>query len=126
MRPGPARRPWTFPARFRTVAEDRLRREPSGVAAQTRWVHLTREIERVLKPLAVLGIHLQRDQTREILALRKPAKVAARIRSFSLPPVGPTRYCCGSEIAGDSMIAERVKQIGMSPTLRVAALWRAS
>ena len=62
------------PARFRTVAEDRLRREPSGAAAQTRWVHLTREIERVLKPLAVLGIHLQRDQTREILALRKPAK----------------------------------------------------
>jgi hypothetical protein len=62
------------PGRFRAVSEDRLRREPSGGPPQARWVHLTREIERVLKPLAVQGIHLQRDQTREIIALRKPAK----------------------------------------------------
>jgi hypothetical protein len=60
--------------RFRVEADDRLIREPGGVETSTRWVHLTREIERVLKPFSVQGIHLQRDQTREILALRKPAK----------------------------------------------------
>jgi hypothetical protein len=63
-----------IPARFRVEAEDRLARMPAGGATSTRWVHLTREIERVLKPLSILGIHLQRDQTREILALRKPPK----------------------------------------------------
>jgi hypothetical protein len=62
------------PARFRVEAEDRLAREIVGGATSTRWVHLTREIERVLKPFSILGIHLQRDQTREILALRKPPK----------------------------------------------------
>jgi len=63
-----------IPGRFRVVAEDRLAREPAGSETSTRWVHLTRELERVLKPLSIQGIHLQRDQTREILALRKPAK----------------------------------------------------
>ena len=63
-----------IPGRFRVEADDRLAREPAGTATRTRWVHLTREIERALKPFTVLGIHLQRDQTREILALRKPAK----------------------------------------------------
>ena len=62
------------PGRFRVEAVDSLTREPGGIAASTRWVHLTREIERVLKPFSILGIHLQRDQTREILALRKPRK----------------------------------------------------
>ena len=62
------------PARFRVEADDRLPREASGGEARTRWVHLTREVERVLKPFSVQGIHLQRDQTREILALRKPSK----------------------------------------------------
>jgi len=63
-----------IPGRFRVEAENRLSREPAGTETSTRWVHLTREIERVLKPFSVLGIHLQRDQTREILALRRPAK----------------------------------------------------
>ncbi len=62
------------PGRFRVEAEDRLSREPAQSRTGTRWVHLTREIERVLKPFSVQGIHLQRDQTREILALRKAAK----------------------------------------------------
>ena len=62
------------PGRFRVEADDRVIREPGGTESRTRWVHLTREIERVLKPFSVQGIHLQRDQTREILALRKPAK----------------------------------------------------
>ena len=63
-----------IPGRFRVVAEDSVRREPAGTEAYTRWVHLNREIERVLKPLSVQGIRLQRDQTREILALRKPSR----------------------------------------------------
>ena len=63
-----------IPGRFRVETEDRLSREPAGSQKRTRWVHLTREVERVLKPFSIQGIHLQRDQTREILALRKPAK----------------------------------------------------
>ena len=69
------------PNRFRVEADDRLSREPAG-KPRLRWVHLTREIERVLKPFQVQGIHLQRDQTREILAVRKatpkPASTASR------------------------------------------------
>ena len=57
--------------RFRVKADDRVVRENSGQPTRTRWVHPTREIERLLKPLSVQGIHLQRDQTREILALHK-------------------------------------------------------
>lgn len=60
-----------IPGRFRVEALDRVAREPAGSQTRTRWVHLTREIERVLKPLSVQGIHLQRDQMREILAVRK-------------------------------------------------------
>ena len=59
------------PGRFRVEADDKLVREPAGTELRTRWVHPTREIERALKPFSVQGIHLQRDQTREILALRK-------------------------------------------------------
>jgi hypothetical protein len=63
-----------IPGRFRVETNDRLSREPAGSQTRTRWVHLTREIERALKPFSIQGIHLQRDQTREILALRKPDK----------------------------------------------------
>ncbi len=71
---GPRKIVQDIPGRFRVEAEDRLSREPAGSETCIRWVHLTREIERVLKPFSIQGIHLQRDQTREILALRKPAK----------------------------------------------------
>ena len=63
-----------IPGRFRVEAEDRVRREPSGTQTLPRWVHLNREIERVLRPLSVQGIRLQRDQTREILAIRKATR----------------------------------------------------
>ena len=55
-------------------AEDQLARESTGGKPRMRWVHLTREIERVLKPFLVQGINLQRDQTREILAARKASR----------------------------------------------------
>jgi hypothetical protein len=58
------------PARFRIVAEDRIVREAAQLAEAARWPHANREIERALDGIAVEGVHLQRDQVREILAVR--------------------------------------------------------
>ena len=56
------------PGRFRIIADDKLLHEDSGLPDRQRWVHPTREIERALAPLAIQGIHLQRNQIREFLA----------------------------------------------------------
>jgi hypothetical protein len=58
-------------SRYRLVDDKMAVREPSGRTAGRRWVHPTREIERALAPLAVQGIHLQRNQIREFSALKK-------------------------------------------------------
>ncbi len=62
------------PARYRLVADDRLQREPILDVTRARWVHPTRDIERALAPLSIKGIHLQRNQMREFLALKTPPK----------------------------------------------------
>jgi len=59
------------PGRFRIVAADRLVREETGGAARPRWTHPNRDIERALAPLSILGVHLQRSQTREFLAAKR-------------------------------------------------------
>lgn len=59
---------WTRPGRYRVIADDRLVREEGTGPARARWVHPTREIERALAPLAIQGLHLQRNQVREFLA----------------------------------------------------------
>jgi len=59
---------WTRPGRYRVIADDRVVREEGAGAARTRWVHPTRDIERALAPLAIQGLHLQRNQVREFLA----------------------------------------------------------
>lgn len=57
--------------RYRLLGEDRIVRHAGGDGAVgRRWVHPTRDIERALSPLKVQGIHLQRDQMREMLALK--------------------------------------------------------
>jgi hypothetical protein len=66
-------REWRRPGRFRLVDEDRLLRESGTDPERRRWVHPTREIERALAPLAIQGVHLQRNQMREFLA-RKTAR----------------------------------------------------
>ena len=58
------------PGRFRVIADDRLVREEPAGAARRRWAHPTRQIERALGPLDIQGIHLQRCQMREFLALK--------------------------------------------------------
>jgi hypothetical protein len=60
-----------LPRRFRLVADDQLMQSTVEGSPQLRWTHPTREIERALAPLSIQGIHLQRDQTREFLALKK-------------------------------------------------------
>jgi SAM-dependent methyltransferase len=59
------------PGRYRLVEENRLLRTPFEEVARRRWTHPTREIERALEPLSIQGIHLQRSQMREFLALKK-------------------------------------------------------
>lgn len=60
------------PGRYRQLGEARILRQPMDGAATRRWVHPTRDLERSLSPLEVQGIHLQRDQMREMLALKTP------------------------------------------------------
>ena len=59
------------PPRYRVLAEDRVAWEPATGPPLERYVHAAREIERKLVPLTVHGIHLQRNQMREVL-LYKP------------------------------------------------------
>jgi cyclopropane fatty-acyl-phospholipid synthase-like methyltransferase len=56
--------------RYRMIADDLVVRETSPGAAHRRWAHPTREIERALTGLSVQGIHLQRSQMREIVAVK--------------------------------------------------------
>jgi hypothetical protein len=59
------------PGRYRLVEDNQLVRTPVGEVTRRRWTHPTREIERALAPLSIQGIHLQRSQMREFLALKK-------------------------------------------------------
>mgnify|MGYP001401776842 CR=1 FL=1 len=57
-------------ARYRLLADDLIvREEPKGPELR-RYVHPNREIERAITGLSVQNIHLQRNQMREILALK--------------------------------------------------------
>jgi hypothetical protein len=58
------------PARYRIVADGQILREDGGGPDRDCWCHATRAVERSLSPLSIQGIHLQRDQTREFLALK--------------------------------------------------------
>lgn len=57
-------------ARYRLLADDLIVRESCDLPPRRRWVHPTREIERALVGFSVQGIHLQRNQMREVLALK--------------------------------------------------------
>lgn len=57
--------------RYRVLDEDKLLRERTEVAALPRYVHPPRDFERALAPLLVQGIHLQRNQLREFLLLKR-------------------------------------------------------
>lgn len=58
------------PPRYRLLADDLIVRESSGRSAMPRYAHPTREIERAIAGLSVQGIHLQRSQMREIVAIK--------------------------------------------------------
>ena len=58
-----------FP-RYRVLADDMVVREEPGTPALPRYTHPNREIERAIAGLSVQNIHLQRNQMREILALK--------------------------------------------------------
>lgn len=57
-------------ARYRLLADDLIVREEPKAPELPRYVHPNREIERAIAGLSVQNIHLQRNQMREILALK--------------------------------------------------------
>jgi hypothetical protein len=57
-------------SRYRLLADDLIVREGCDTPPARRYNHPTRDIERALAGFAVQGIHLQRNQVREILALK--------------------------------------------------------
>ena len=63
--------PEAGPSRYRLIADDQVVREEISGERRQRWVHPTREIERALAPLSIQGIHLQRNQIREFIAVKK-------------------------------------------------------
>ena len=56
---------------YRIVADDRLVRQPIDGPARRRWNHPTRNVEQALAGFSVKGIHLQRNQIREFLAVKR-------------------------------------------------------
>jgi SAM-dependent methyltransferase len=58
------------PPRYRVVAEDRVAREASSRPLRRRYVHPTRDLERALSGFSIQKTHLQRNQMREIVALK--------------------------------------------------------
>jgi hypothetical protein len=71
--PGRRARAPRRPPRYRVLGEDRVARELASGPPLERYVHPTREIERRLSPLMVQGIHLQRDQMREVTLYKSMA-----------------------------------------------------
>ena len=61
------------PPRYRIVEGGKLTRELLSASPLPRYGHPTREIERALSPLTIQGIHLQRNQMREFLLVRRDA-----------------------------------------------------
>jgi hypothetical protein len=55
---------------FRLVADDAIVRQAVAGDPSPRFIHSTGVLERALAPLKVQGIHLQRDRTREFVALK--------------------------------------------------------
>ncbi len=56
--------------RYRLLADDLFLREETTLAPRRRFAHPNREIERALSGFSIQGIHLQRSQMREILAVK--------------------------------------------------------
>lgn len=62
--------PEEAPPRYRILADDLLARVAGGGPPRPRFAHPNREIEKALAGLSIQGIHLQRNQLREIVALK--------------------------------------------------------
>ena len=59
------------PPRYRVLADDLIAREAApGALPRRRYAHPNRDIERALTGMSVQGIHLQRNQMREIVVLK--------------------------------------------------------
>lgn len=57
-------------SRFRVLERNRVARERLDEAPRPRWVHTSRELERALSGFLIEGIHLRRNQVRELVATR--------------------------------------------------------
>ena len=59
------------PPRYRVMQDDLVAREPNDGPTMKRYGHNPRQVERAMEPLAVQGIHLQRNQLREFLLFKR-------------------------------------------------------
>ena len=59
------------PPRYRVIQDDLVAREPNDGPSMKRYGHNPRQVERALAPLAVQGIHLQRNQIREFMLFKR-------------------------------------------------------
>lgn len=58
--------------RYRLLADDLVVRLPGTGEPRRRFAHQNRDLERALAGAAIQGIHLQRNQMREVIALKLP------------------------------------------------------
>jgi SAM-dependent methyltransferase len=70
--------PQLRPGRYRILADDKVSRESIDEPTGTRYEYATRAIERALEPLSIQTVHLQRNQLREFLAVKRVSKSRAR------------------------------------------------
>jgi hypothetical protein len=57
-------------SRFRVLERNRVACERLDEPPRPRWVHTSRDIERALSGFLIEGIHLRRNQVREVVATR--------------------------------------------------------
>jgi hypothetical protein len=63
--------------RYHTSGDSELRRVPvEDEAPRRRWSHPTRSIERAMAGFSIQGVHLQRNQVREFLAVKQTGRRA--------------------------------------------------
>lgn len=74
-------------ARYRVEAIDRATREPLDEAPRSRWPHSSRTLQRSLSGFCIEGVHLWRNQVREMVATRKAIDGA----NISGPPLNGRR-----------------------------------
>jgi hypothetical protein len=77
--------------RYHASGESVIERVPVEETPRQRWSHPTRSIERAMAGFSIQGVHLQRNQVREFLAIKKTAKRAVTKKAKTSAKTGGGR-----------------------------------